>query len=152
MGSLEVEKYFESRNLPYKIQFLEQSSATVALAAQALGVEEGQIAKSLALSQPEGVIVLVVCGTARIDNHKYKETFHCKASMLSIEETLKATGHPVGGVCPFGLPQGVRVYLDISLKRYEVIYPAGGTANSAIRFTPEQLQQATDGVWVDVCK
>jgi len=152
MGSQEVERYFAERNLPYKIQFLEQSSATVALAAEALGVEEGQIAKSLALSLPEGVIVLVVCGTARIDNHKYKETFHHKAHMLSIEDTLAATGHPVGGVCPFGLPDGVKVYLDVSLKNFDIVYPAGGTGNSAIRFTPDGLQEATDGVWVDVCK
>lgn len=152
MGSMEVERYFAERGLDYKIRFLEQSSATVALAAEALGVAEGQIAKSLALSQPEGVIVLVVCGTARIDNHKYKETFHCKASMLSFEETLAQTGHPVGGVCPFGLPEGVRVFLDESLKQFDIVYPAGGTPNSAIRFTPQGLQEATDGIWVDVCK
>ncbi|MBR5756814.1 MAG: YbaK/EbsC family protein, partial [Firmicutes bacterium] len=97
-------------------------------------------------------IVLVVMGTARIDNHKYKECFGCKAKMLSFDETLAVTGHPVGGVCPFGLPEGVKVYLDSSLKKYETVFPAAGTGTSAVGFKIDELEAATGGTWVDVCK
>jgi prolyl-tRNA editing enzyme YbaK/EbsC (Cys-tRNA(Pro) deacylase) len=107
-----VKQYFNEHNIPNEILLLDESSATVELAAKALGREPGEIAKSLALKLKDGtVILLVVCGTARIDNRKYKDTFHCKAQMLSYDETLEATGHPVGGVCPFALPEGVRVYI-----------------------------------------
>ena len=133
--------------------YFEVSTATVPLAAQALGVEEARIAKSMALAQKDGrVIVLVTCGTARIDNQKYKQRFACKAKMLSVEETLAATGHPVGGVCPFALPDGVDVYLDESLRQFETVYPAAGTPSSAVRFTPDELERVTGGEWVDLCK
>lgn len=146
-----VVRYFKERNIPNEIILLEQSSATVELAAAALGREPGEIAKSLALEMKDGShIVLVVMGTARISNQKYKEIFHCKAKMLSFENTLAVTGHPVGGVCPFGLPDGVKVYLDESLKQFTEVFPAAGTGASAVGFTPEELQAATDGVWVDV--
>lgn len=146
-----VVQYFKERSIPNQIILLEESSATVELAAKALGRQPGEIAKTLALELKDGSnMVLVVMGTARISNQKYKETFHCKAKMLSFEDTLAVTGHPVGGVCPFGLPQGVKIYLDESLKQFEAVYPAAGTGASAVRFTPEELQKATDGVWVDV--
>ena len=153
MGLSEVKEYFAARGITNEIILLNESSATVELAAKALGREPGEIAKSLAFRlKDDSVIVVVVMGTARIDNHKYKQTFGCKASMLSFDDTLARTGHPVGGVCPFGLPGGVKVYLDVSLKKYREVLPAAGTGNSAVVFTPDSLQAATDGEWVDVCK
>ena len=153
MGSPEVVKHFEERGLTNEIILLDVSTATVELAAAALGRQPGEIAKSLALEMKDGsVIVLVVEGTARIDNRRFKDTFNCKAKMLSLDDTLAATGHPVGGVCPFGLPKGVNVYLDESLKRHGTVFPAAGTPSSAVGFTPEALAEATDGQWVYVTK
>ena len=153
MGLKEVQDYFAKKGIKNEIILLEQSSATVELAAAALGRQPGEIAKTLALQLKDGTnIVIVVMGTAKIDNHKYKEYFSCKAKMLSFDDTLAVTGHPVGGVCPFGLPEGVKVYLDESLKKYETVFPAAGTGNSAVGFTLDELQAATDGVWIDVCK
>lgn len=146
-----VKKYFDEHNIPNEIILLEESSATVELAAKALGREPGEIAKSLALRLKDGrVIILVICGTARIDNRKYKDTFQSKAQMLSYDDTLAATGHPVGGVCPFALPEEIEVYLDESLKRYDEVYPAAGTGNSAVKFTIQELEKATKGSWVHV--
>lgn len=151
MGYEAVVQYFKERNISNEIILLAESSATVELAAKALGREPSEIAKSLALEMKDGShIVLVVMGTARISNQKYKETFQCKAKMLSFDETHAVTGHPVGGVCPFGLPDGVKVYLDESLKNFAEVFPAAGTGASAVRFTPDELQRATDGIWVDV--
>ncbi len=153
MGYEAVKKYFEERQIPNPIILLDESSATVELAAKALGREPGEIAKTLAMELKDGTrFVLVVMGTARIDNRKYKEHFGSKAKMLSFEETLAVTGHPVGGVCPFGLPPGIGVCLDKSLRKYEMVFPAAGTGNSAVGFTPEDLARATDGVWVDVTR
>lgn len=146
-----VKTYFNEHNIPNEIILLKESSATVDLAAKALGREPGEIAKSLAMRLKDGrVIVLVVCGTARIDNRRYKDTFQCKAQMLSLDDTLAETGHPVGGVCPFALPDGVEVYLDESLKRYHEVFPAAGTGNSAVKFSIEELERATNGKWVRV--
>jgi prolyl-tRNA editing enzyme YbaK/EbsC (Cys-tRNA(Pro) deacylase) len=146
-----VQEYFDGRGIKNEIILLKESSATVELAAKALGREPGEIAKSLALRLKDGsVIVLVVCGTARIDNRRYKDAFNCKAQMLSSEETQAATGHPVGGVCPFALPEGIKVYLDESLKKYSAVYPAAGTGNSAVRFTIPELERASEGTWVHV--
>jgi prolyl-tRNA editing enzyme YbaK/EbsC (Cys-tRNA(Pro) deacylase) len=146
-----VKRYFDEHNIPNEIILLNESSATVELAAAALGRKPGEIAKSLALRLKDGkIIVLVVCGTARIDNRKYKDAFQCKAQMLTYEETLSETGFPVGGVCPFALPEGVEVYLDESLKSYNEVFPAAGTGNSAVKFTPAELEQATKGIWVNV--
>lgn len=153
MGYEAVVRYFKEHNIPNEIILLEESSATVELAAKALGRQPGEIAKSLALELKDGShIVLVVMGTARISNQKFKQTFHCKAKMLSFEDTLAVTGHPVGGVCPFGLPADVAVYLDESLRQFKEIFPAAGTPNSAVRFTPEELEAATGGTWVDVAQ
>lgn len=148
-----VKQYFDEHNISNEIILLEESSATVELAAKALGREPGEIAKSLALKLKDGnIIILVVCGTARIDNRRYKDTFQCKAQMLTYEETLSATGHPVGGVCPFALPEGIEVYLDESLKRYSEVYPAAGTGNSAVKFSIQELEYATNGIWVHVTR
>ncbi len=153
MGLKEVQDFFSDKGITNEIILLDQSSATVELAAEALGREPGEIAKTIALRLKDGTaVVIVIMGTARIDNHKYKETFGCKAKMLGFDETLEATGHPVGGVCPFGLPPEVKIYLDMSLKKYARVFPAAGTANSAVGFAIDELQAATGGTWVDVCK
>lgn len=153
MGYEEVKKYFEDNNIPNEIILLDESSATVELAAKALGREPGEIAKSIAMELKDGKhMVLVVMGTARIDNRKFKDQFQCKAKMLSFDDTLAVTGHPVGGVCPFALSDGIEVYLDESLKKYETIFPAAGTGNSAVEFTPDDLARVTGGIWVDVTK
>jgi prolyl-tRNA editing enzyme YbaK/EbsC (Cys-tRNA(Pro) deacylase) len=151
MSCERVKRYFDEHNIPNEIIVLNESSATVELAAAALGRKPGEIAKSLALRLKDGkIIVLVVCGTARIDNRKYKDAFQCKAQMLTYEETLAKTGFPVGGVCPFALPGGVTVYLDESLKSYSEVFPAAGTGNSAVKFTIAELEHATKGIWVNV--
>jgi prolyl-tRNA editing enzyme YbaK/EbsC (Cys-tRNA(Pro) deacylase) len=153
MSYEEVKKFFDENEIPNEIILLEESSATVELAAKALGRKPGEIAKTLAMELKDGThFVLVVMGTARIDNKKYKDCFGCKAKMLSYDETLAVTGHPVGGVCPFALPEGIVVYLDESLKKYELIFPAAGTGNSAVGFKPLDLQFVTNGIWVDVTK
>jgi prolyl-tRNA editing enzyme YbaK/EbsC (Cys-tRNA(Pro) deacylase) len=152
MSKEKVVCFFAQRGLDYPIIEMPQSTATVYLAAEALGVEEARIAKSLALRQKDKNIVLVTCGTARLDNKKYKRVFSCKAKMLSLEETPAATGHPVGGVCPFGLPADVEIYLDKSLKQFDFVFPAAGTPYSAIKITPRDLGEVTSGTWVDVCE
>ncbi|MDO5441074.1 MAG: YbaK/EbsC family protein [Bacillota bacterium] len=153
MGLKEVQDYFQSRGIQNEIILLNESSATVELAAKALNREPGEIAKTMALQLKDGTnIVIVIMGTARIDNRKYKDCFGCKAKMLSFDDTLAITGHPVGGVCPFGLPEGIKVYLDKSLKKYETVFPAAGTPNSAVGFSIADLEAAIDGTWIDVCK
>ncbi len=152
MADNKVKAYFEEKQLPLVPVFTGEDTSTVQKAAQVLGVEDGQIAKSLALRLPEGVAVLVAMGTARLDNPKFKATFKCKAKMLSAEETLAETGFPVGGVCPFALPEGVQVYLDESLRQYTQVYPAAGTRDSAVKVEVENLAEYTGGQWVDVCK
>lgn len=129
------------------------SSATVELAAEALHTEAGRIAKTLSFLV-EGEAVLIVCaGDARIDNAKYKAFFHAKAKMLAPDEVEERIGHAIGGVCPFGIKEGVRVYLDETLKKYETVFPACGSSNSAIELTIPQLEQLAKLVcWVDVCK
>ena len=129
------------------------SSATVDLAAKAIGVEGARIAKTLSFKTPEGCLLIVAAGDARIDNHKFKETFHMKARMLTADEVLELVGHPVGGVCPFGCKEGVPVYLDESLRRFETVFPAVGSANSAIELNLDELfRYAKALAWVDVCK
>lgn len=148
-----VTAYFEEKGFDLTPRFTGEDTATVAKAAAVLGVEEGRIAKSLAFRLKDGGdIVLVVEGTARIDNRKFKDFFHCKASMLSHEETLAVTGHPVGGVCPFALPPEVKVYLDDSLKLYQTVFPAAGTPDSAVEIEVSRFPEYTGGEWVDVCK
>jgi prolyl-tRNA editing enzyme YbaK/EbsC (Cys-tRNA(Pro) deacylase) len=129
------------------------SSATVPLAAKALGCDEAHIAKTLSFMQDGKAVLIVMAGDARVDNARYKMRFSQKAKMLTPEEAITYTGHAVGGVCPFALPEGVAVYLDESLLRFETVYPAAGTASSAVRLTPAELETASYSAgWVDVCK
>lgn len=131
----------------------ETSSATVELAAAAVGCEPARIAKTLSFSVGDRVALVVCAGDARIANPKFKEAFGCKAKMLSPDEAEARIGHAVGGVCPFGVNEGCDVYLDESLRRFDVVYPACGSANSAIALTPDELAVIVPGSrWVDVCK
>jgi len=154
MMSLEsVRKFFEENGFTdLRIIETEASTATVELAAKAHGVAPSLIAKTMSFKLKDRNILIVTKGDARIDNRKYKDYFHEKATMLSYEEVLEITGHPVGGVCPFGLKTPMDIYLDISLKEFEYIYPAAGSANSAVKISPDRLQEVTGGTWVDVCK
>ncbi|MDO4270554.1 MAG: YbaK/EbsC family protein [Eubacteriales bacterium] len=131
----------------------ETSSATVELAAQAAGCEPARIAKTLSFRVGGGVILVVAAGDAKVDNAKYKARFGCKAKMLAFEEVEPEIGHAVGGVCPFGVNEGVAVYLDESLRRFETVFPAAGSANSAIELTIPELERFSGcAAWVDVCK
>lgn len=149
-----VRSYLKNFSKDRDIIETEQSSATVALAAQALGTEPQRIAKSLAFQGETGVILVVTSGDCRIDNAKFKRQFGRKATMLGQQETLELVGHAVGGVCPFALQEGVEVFLDVSLKRFQTVYPACGSSNSAIQLTPDELEQCAQffRAWVDVCK
>lgn len=148
-----AEKYLEERGFADRIILFDASSATVALAAQALGCEECRIAKTLSFDQDGKTVLVVAAGDARIDNHKYKETFHVKARMLPASEAEERTGHAVGGVCPFGVKDGVSIFLDLSLKRFDTVYPAAGTSSSAVRLSPAELEGLLpEASWIDVCK
>ncbi len=148
-----VREYFKSFHMEERIREFEVSSATVELAAQALNCEPCRIAKSLAFMANEKPVLVVTAGDAKIDNAKYKAYFSCKAKMLSPEQTLEFIGHAVGGVCPFAIKEGVRVYLDESLKRFTTVFPACGSSNSAIELTIPELETYSGCCeWVDVCK
>lgn len=133
---------------------LSQSSVTVELAARALNTEPARIAKTLSFAVNGSVVLVVAAGDMKIDNHKFKDYFHCKAKMLSAEEVLSATGHAVGGVCPFALPDPKpSVYLDVSLQRFETVFPACGSNNSAIELAPDELfRYAGAAAWIDICR
>ena len=152
--SLEIAKrYLEKKGYADHVIELEQSSATVALAAEALGVEEGMIAKTMSFLQNETAVLILAEGTARIDNRKYKDAFHTKAKMIPFDEVEQYIGHAPGGVCPFGIKEGIKVYLDEGLKKYDVVYPAAGNDHSAVKLTIAELEDACGNVgWVDVCK
>ncbi|MRW93670.1 YbaK/EbsC family protein [Duganella sp. FT80W] len=151
MSLQSVREFFHARDLQIPIIETEASTATVALAAEAHGVEPGRIAKTLAFRVGDGkVILLVASGIARIDNRKFKDAFG-KGKMLPPEEVVELTSHPVGGVCPFGLPQPLPIYLDHSLNDFDEVLPAAGSINSAVRITPAVLASITAGQWVDVC-
>ena len=153
MSIEKVKEYLKAFGVEDRVQEFDVSSATVELAAKALGTEGARIAKTLSFYGTDGCILVVAAGDARIDNSKFKNQFHIKAKMLSAEDVVKLTGHIVGGVCPFALDGNVKVYPDISLKRFETVYPAAGTANSAIKLTPEELYSISKAEqWVDVCK
>ena len=131
---------------------VEESTATVATAAQALGVEPGRIAKTLAVRAGETTFLLVARGDARLDNRKCKNAFGARPRMLGPEETLEITGHPVGGVCPFGLTTPLPVYLDVSLRPYDIVYPAGGSLNTSVKVSPDRLFDLVGDRWVDLCR
>ena len=155
-GMMSIEKvkaYFSQFGMEQRVLEFEVSSATVELAAQAAGVEPKRIAKTLSFLVGDSCILIVAAGDARVDNKKYKERFGVKAKMLAHDDVPEYIGHAVGGVCPFAVKEGVKVYLDESLKRFETVFPAAGSANSAIELTIPELEQYSkfDG-WVDVCK
>ena len=153
MAIEQVREYFKERQMEERILLFEGSSTTVDLAAKELLVIPARIAKTLSFKKDNGCILVVTAGDMKIDNIKFKEAFSMKAKMLSPEEVLNKVGHPVGGVCPFALPRDVEVYLDVSLKRFQTVFPACGSQNSAIEMTCEELQRYARAVdWVDVCK
>jgi prolyl-tRNA editing enzyme YbaK/EbsC (Cys-tRNA(Pro) deacylase) len=153
MAIEKVREHLAQWNVEHKIQELNESSATVELAAQALGCEPERIAKSLSFLVNDGAILIVAAGDAKVDNAKYKAIFGAKAKMLGKDEVLEKIGHEVGGVCPFGVNEGVAIYLDESLKRFTTVFPACGSSNSAIELTISELETYTPyQEWVDVCK
>lgn len=153
MSIAAVREYFKQYGIENRILEFDVSSATVDLAALALGCEPSRIAKTLSLDCLGVTILVVTAGDCKIDNAKYKQQFQCKAKMLSVDETLSKTGHAVGGVCPFANPLDVKIYLDVSLKRFQTVFPACGSSSSAIELTLDELEKFTCGaVWVDVCK
>lgn len=149
-----VRAYLEAFDLSDRVMEFETSSATVELAALAVGTEPARIAKSLTFyAKDGGCLLIVTAGDQRIDNAKFKAFFASKAKMMSAEDALVSTGHAVGGVCPFALPTGVAVYLDRSLCRFDTVYPAAGSASSAVRLTCDELFAASHAIeWIDVCR
>jgi len=153
MSIEKVRAYLRGLGMEERIREFSVSSATVALAAQALGVEEARIAKSLTFRKNEGVLMVVAAGDAKVDNARFKAAFGVKAKMLPAGEVETLVGHPAGGVCPFDVNEGVEVCLDVSLRRFDTVFPAAGSANSAVTLTCDELARcAGTERWVDVCK
>lgn len=148
-----VKAFMEERGMGGRVMEFDVSSATVELAAAAVGCEPARIAKTLSFHVGDRVALIVAAGDARIDNPKYKAQFHGKAKMLKADEAEPLIGHAVGGVCPFAVNDGCDIYLDASLKRFETVFPACGSANSAIELTPAELEElCAPCTWIDVCK
>lgn len=148
-----VRNYLKQFNKDKNIREMDESTATVELAARTLGTEEARIAKSLSFYNGDDAMVIVVAGDAKIDNKKFKDEFGFKAKMLAPEDTVKYTGHAIGGVCPFALSENVDVFLDDSMKRFETMFPACGSSNSAIELTLDELEKTSRSKkWIDVCK
>lgn len=147
-----VRNFFKERNQEDPVFELEDSGATVDLAAQVIGVEAKFIAKTLAFKLKEKDILVVTRGDARIDNKKFRTFFKTKAKMLDLNEVEEVTGHPVGGVCPFGLKNPLDVYIDVSIKDFDFVYPAAGSRTTALKISPESIQGLTNAEWVDVCQ
>ena len=154
MSIAAVRDYFSAFGLAERILEFETSSATVELAAQAAGVIPARIAKTLSFLVEDKAVLIITAGDAKVDNAKFKAQFHTKAKMLSPEQVTQLVGHAVGGVCPFALKEGVAVYLDVSLQRFDTVFPAAGSANSAIELSCDQLEQYACGFqgWGDFCK
>lgn len=153
MSIEKVKAYFKRFNMEDKVIVLEQSSATVELAAKALGIEEARIAKTMSFLIDENPILIVAAGDTKIDNKKYKEKFHTKAKMVPFDFVEKYIGHTPGGVCPFGINDNINVYLDNSLKRFQTVFPAAGSSNSAIELNINELEKYSNSKeWVDICK
>ena len=153
MSIEKVKAYFKRFNMEDKVIVLEQSSATVELAAKALGIEEARIAKTMSFLIDENPILVVAAGDTKIDNKKYKEKFHTKAKMIPFDFVEKYIGHTPGGVCPFGINDNINVYLDNSLKRFQTVFPAAGSSNSAIELNINELEKFSNSKeWVDICK
>lgn len=148
-----VREYLKQWNVDGKILEFPVSSATVELAAQAVGCEPARIAKTLSFLVDGHAVLIVTAGDRKVDNSKYKAFFHTKAKMLTPDQVTELVGHAVGGVCPFGVKEGVEVYLDESLKRFHSVFPAAGSSNSAIEVTMEELERYSGSSrWIDVCK
>ena len=154
MSVAKVREYLKAYGVEDRMQEFEVSSATVELAALAVGVEGARIAKSLSFKVEDQPIIIVAAGDAKVNNSAYKAQFHTKAKMLTHEEAHDLIGHDVGGVCPFALPENVQVYLDVSMKRFETVFPAAGSSNSAVELTCDELEKYASNfvAWVDVCK
>ena len=153
MAIEKVREYFRQFGMEGRVQEFDVSSATVDLAAAALGCEPCRIAKTLSFMTEEGPVLIVAAGDAKIDNTKYKAQFHTKAKMLTPDEAVELVGHAVGGVCPFAINDGVKVYLDESLRRFETVFPAAGSGSSAIELTLAELENYSNSTaWIDVCK
>ena len=153
MSIEKVREHFRTLGREKDILEFPVSSATVELAAQAVGVIPARIAKTLSFFVDESCVLIVAAGDAKIDNSKYKAMFHTKAKMLTPEQVSDFTGHAIGGVCPFGNPEGVRTYLDMSLQRFNTVFPAAGSSNSALELTCDELAEYSRSLgWIDVCK
>lgn len=153
MSIEKVREYFKKYGIENKIIEFDGDTSTVTLAAKCLGVTDGEIAKSLSFKVNDEPILIIAKGDARIDNKKYKDYFKVKAKMLSFDEVEELIGHKVGGVCPFAIKENVKVYLDISLKEYEFVYPACGSSHSCIKLSIEEMEKYSGYIeWVDVCK
>lgn len=153
MSLEKVKQYFHEFGLEDRVKVLSQSSATVEAAAVAVGCEPARIAKTMSFFVGNEAILIVAAGDVKIDNKKYKEFFHQKAKMIPFDEVEKYVGNAPGGVCPFVIPEGVKVYLDVSLKRFEIVYPAAGTGSSAVELSVDELAKYSKmQEWIDVCK
>lgn len=146
-----VRQFFVTRAPDISILVTEESSATVELAASAHGVEPDQIAKTICLRAGETILLVVTAGTKRLDNRKFRDRFGTKPRMLSADDVVLATSHPIGGVCPFGLPSSLPVYCDVSLRKFDEVLPAAGATNAAVRISPALMAALTDAEWIDVC-
>jgi len=146
-----VEKFLKERGINLEVKTFKDTS-TVEKAAESLGVTPGEIAKSILFKLKDKYIMVITSGDKKIDNKKFKDVFKTKAKMASPEEVIEITGHPVGGVCPYGLKTPVEVYYDISLRNYEVVYPAAGDVNAALEVKVEELDKIVPGEWIDVCE
>ena len=153
MSLEKVKQYFRGVGLEDRVKVLAQSSATVEAAAIAVGCEPARIAKTMSFLVGDEAILIVAAGDVKIDNKKYKEFFHQKAKMIPFDEVEQYVGHAPGGVCPFVLPEGVKIFLDVSLRRFEIVYPAAGTGNSAVELSVDELAKYSKrSEWIDVCK
>ena len=147
-----MKTFLDTFGLADRVMEFDVSSATVELAAVAVGCEPAHIAKTLSFDVNGDAVLIVTAGDRKIDNPKFKAQFQTKAKMLSFDDALTRIGHAVGGVCPFAVNDGVAIYLDGSLKRFDIVYPAAGSASSAVKLTPAELETACGGTWIDVCK
>ena len=153
MSLVKAKEYLKKFGLDKNVIEFSESTATVKEAAEALNCEDAQIAKTMAFLVDDAPILIVASGDKKIDNSKFKQTFHAKAKMIPFDELEMLVGHAAGGVCPFGIHDGVKVYLDVSLKEFDTVYPACGTSNSAVKLTLEELEKASNYLeYVDVCK
>ncbi|MBS0876807.1 MULTISPECIES: YbaK/EbsC family protein [unclassified Tatumella] len=152
MSLQSVQAFFAEHAPDIEVIEATESTATVDMAAQVHGVSAGQIAKTLSLKVKQNIVLIVMRGDARLDNKKLKDALGAKARMLSVDEVINATGHPVGGVCPFGLENPLTVYCDVSLQAFDEVMPAAGATHSAVRISPQRMADLTNARWIDVCQ